>query len=61
MKKIILKIGLFSVCLAGFFFINIHEAEAVECQLVRITPDRMYAIYNCNGTEITVMRPVVIR
>jgi hypothetical protein len=61
MKNSKLKIGLFSALLVGLTFVSIPKAEAVQCQLVRITPDRMYAIYNCNGTEITVMRTEVIQ
>jgi hypothetical protein len=62
MKKVAVRMTLFCALALGMTFISIPRAEATPCQLVRITPDRMYAIYDCGGGNyITVMRPVVVQ
>jgi hypothetical protein len=60
MKKVILKSSVALFALVGMFFVDISEAEAAQCVFVRETENPLFAIYDCEGTEITVMKGAVI-
>lgn len=61
MKKKFLSSLLGVSAFVGVLFINPQPAEAVECRLVEILPGGGSAIYNCAGTLVTVLRPIVVQ
>jgi hypothetical protein len=56
MKKLILKSSVAVFAMVGMFFIDIPKADAAQCVFVRETENPLFAIYNCEGIEITVMK-----
>lgn len=60
MKKS-LKNGLLALGVFAAFMFQINYANAVECKLVKINPDRVTAVYDCDGKLVTVVRPVTVR
>ena len=61
MKKKFLSSILGLSAFMGMFFINVPESKAETCRFVRETENPLFAVYNCGGTEITVMRPTTIQ
>jgi hypothetical protein len=56
MKKIILKSIVAVFAMVGMFFVSIPEAEAAQCRFLYVTENPLFAVYDCEGTLITVMR-----
>jgi len=56
MNKTILKLSVAVFAVVGMFFMDIPEAQAAQCTFVRETENPLFAIYDCEGLEITVMK-----
>jgi hypothetical protein len=61
MKKVILKSSVALFALVGMFFVDIPEAEAADCRFLYVTENPLFAVYDCDGTLITVMRGAEIK
>ena len=60
MKKKFLSSLLGLIAFVGVLIVNPQSAEAVRCTLVEVLPGGGSAIYNCAGTLVTVLRPIVV-
>ncbi|MCH7397629.1 hypothetical protein MM236_06495 [Belliella sp. DSM 107340] len=62
MKKSILKSGLIMFAMVGMFFVNVQDANAVPCKLVKLNPGGATAVYDCGEHgEVTVARGKTVR
>ena len=60
MKRSVLKIGILAFGFFGSFFVNIAESKAETCRFLYVTENPLFAVYDCEGTLITVMRGATV-
>ena len=61
MKNSILKSGLIMFAMVGMFFVNVQDANAVPCKLVKVHDGGATAEYDCGEHgRVTVARGVTV-